>query len=417
MKGAPAIDTPPYQQRYLSDLPKHSVGLRKRPEDFRVEEVPLYEPKGDGQHLYVEATKQGIPTSALIRRLQNELEMDYQEIGTAGRKDADAVTTQRVSLNLIQAEQVEKITLEDVDLNVLGRHRNKLQPGHLAGNRFRIRARHDQPDQLAGPVREALQRLASRGVPNYYGPQRFGRRGDTSKLGRAMVEDRLDDFFDHYLGRPDPNDPDRIRAARRAYEKGNLRQARERWPKDEQDRRQCLAVFLDRGPGTHGPAMGRISKSARNLFANAFQSELFNRLLTERLPRYMRLEPGDIAQRHDSGGQFVVEDLPREADRNRRFDISPTGLVPGTDSWFAEGDPGARERSLCQRYGATPDDFAPVSYLRTSGTRRRYRAELKEIKLETGKDDYGSYLEVGFQLPPGSYASVLLYEVFGVYPD
>lgn len=403
----------PFVSRHLSERPSIGGSWRERPEDFRVEERPLYEPDGEGQHLYVEATKVSLPTSALVRRLQAALDLKHHHVGTAGRKDSFAVTTQRISLNHATASRVEEVSIDDVEMTVLGRHRNKLQPGHLAGNQFEVRFRPDNPERALPLLNENVQRLRARGVPNFFGPQRFGRRKDTSMLGRLMVHDRLPEFFDQYLGKPGPTDSDRIRAARRAYDKGNLNQARQRWPKHEQNRRKALAILRDRGRETVGPAMGAIAKSRRTLFVNAFQSELFNRLLSERIGDFARLRTGDIARREDSGGMFVVEDLPREARRNQRFDISPTGILPGYDPWPAEEDPGRRERNLMRRHGAEPEDFSPVKYLRCEGSRRPLRVPLKTPRISRDRDRHGPLLRLEFELPPGSYASVVMHELTG----
>ena len=87
-----------------------------------------------------------------------------------------------------------------------GHHTNKLRPGHLAGNRFILRIRGVGPDQLAA-AEAILDVLRRRGVPNYFGHQRFGARNDTADLGRAMVKGDLDEFTAILLGRSRPGDP------------------------------------------------------------------------------------------------------------------------------------------------------------------------------------------------------------------
>lgn len=152
---------------------------------FAVEEIPLYEPSGEGEHLHLTVEKRGIDTPELLRRLAAAAGVDRREIGWAGLKDRDAVARQRVSLPRRAAEP-RLAALGDADYAVLGArpHRNKLRVGHLAGNRFRLTlpGRCD-PELLAGRLRE----LRERGLPNYFGFQRFGAQGDNHHRGLQLL--------------------------------------------------------------------------------------------------------------------------------------------------------------------------------------------------------------------------------------
>src|SRR6476646_10490139 len=100
----------------LPYLTPSSVGIggviRAQPEDFRVDERPLYLPCGQGEHLYLRVTKRGLSTPDLVRRISSTLGVKVQGIGTAGLKDARAVTTQLVSLNGVPDERVSRLKLE-----------------------------------------------------------------------------------------------------------------------------------------------------------------------------------------------------------------------------------------------------------------------------------------------------------------
>jgi tRNA pseudouridine13 synthase len=84
--------------------------IRSEPEDFRVEERPLYVPCGEGEHLYVKVTKRLLSTPDLIRRLSSTLGVKVQGIGAAGLKDARAVTTQFLSLHGVTEERISRVT-------------------------------------------------------------------------------------------------------------------------------------------------------------------------------------------------------------------------------------------------------------------------------------------------------------------
>lgn len=121
-------------------LPGIGGRIRSEPEDFRVEERPLYLPCGQGEHLYVRVTKRLLSTPDLVRRISSTVGVKMQGIGTAGLKDAKAVTTQMLSLHAATEERVARLKVDDhiVAVEVLGRHRNRLRPGHHAGNRFQL---------------------------------------------------------------------------------------------------------------------------------------------------------------------------------------------------------------------------------------------------------------------------------------
>ncbi|MBN2169965.1 MAG: tRNA pseudouridine(13) synthase TruD [Candidatus Krumholzibacteriota bacterium] len=152
---------------------------------FAVEEIPLYEPCGEGDHLYLTVEKRGIDTPELLRRLAAAAGVDRREIGWAGLKDRHAVARQRVSLPRGAAEsRLEALGDEDYAVLDARPHRNKLRVGHLAGNRFRLllRGRCD-PEALA----ERLREIRERGLPNYFGFQRFGAQRDSHQRGLHLL--------------------------------------------------------------------------------------------------------------------------------------------------------------------------------------------------------------------------------------
>src|SRR5262245_21682085 len=178
-------------QPYLtSNIPGIGGKTRVLPEDFQVEERPLYLPSGKGEHLYVKITKRLLSTPDLVRKLSSMLGIKVQAIGTAGFKDARAVTSQMVSMHFVEPEQLSRHKTDDhlLSVEVLGRHRNRLRPGHHAGNRFQLVIRN-----VAAHAKETvpvtMEVLGRHGVPNYFGLQRQGRRGDNFRIGEALLSD------------------------------------------------------------------------------------------------------------------------------------------------------------------------------------------------------------------------------------
>src|SRR5712672_1922649 len=122
--------------------------IKQRAEDFFVQELPLYEPSGEGEHVYVEIQKVGISTFEAINRISRALKVSPRGIGYAGMKDAQAVTVQTLSILGTTPEAVMALQLPGITVRWAIRHGNKLRLGHLKGNRFAIRLRHVSPTDV-----------------------------------------------------------------------------------------------------------------------------------------------------------------------------------------------------------------------------------------------------------------------------
>jgi tRNA pseudouridine13 synthase len=121
-----------------AELPGVGGRLRARDEDFEVEEVPSYEPCGSGDHLYLWIEKRGVAPEFFARTIAQKLGTHPGNVGTAGLKDRHAVTRQWVSVPKECEPNVAKLDGGGIRVLKTGRHTNKLKPGHLRGNRFRI---------------------------------------------------------------------------------------------------------------------------------------------------------------------------------------------------------------------------------------------------------------------------------------
>jgi tRNA pseudouridine13 synthase len=395
----------------MATKPTPGIGgdMKRRPADFRVEEVPLYELEGDGPHLYFEVETRDISTDDAIEKIADHLGTRASRFGYAGRKDTHAVTTQRMSLEHADEDRLAEFDHPRIEVTPLDWHRNKLQPGHLAGNEFTITLRNtrtpdsDRLDEIVGTLRD-------HGVPNYFGPQRFGRRGDTATLGRLMVTDRLDTFINAYFGRPDTSsDPDEVLRAREAFEDGNYEAAMDHWPDHYSIKRRALSTYIDRERPK--PVLSAIPKSRRKLFVSAFQSQLFNEQIAARIDSLDTVHTGGIARKTDTGGMFRVEDSEAEQPRADRFEISPTGALPGEDLWEAEGKQGELEEAVLEKHNLSTEDFKKVSYLGAGGSRRPLRFKPEGLDWQKGEDEHGDYVRVTFFAPSGCYATVLLREL------
>jgi len=164
--------------------PEASGRLRAEPDDFQVWELPLVEPDDSGSHLWLEVCKRNANTQWVAGQLAAAAGVPVRDVGFAGMKDRRAVTTQWFSIGTQTAANTEWAVWEIPGVSILQarRHRRKLQRGALRGNRFRIGV-HDLRGELSG-LEERIALVARYGVPNYFGPQRFGRGG--ANVARAV---------------------------------------------------------------------------------------------------------------------------------------------------------------------------------------------------------------------------------------
>jgi tRNA pseudouridine13 synthase len=396
-----------------TEFPGVGGAIKSRPEDFFVEELPLYEASGAGDHTYALIEKKGIGTREALDRLAQALNVARRAIGLAGLKDAQSVARQWVSIEHLPAERLDHLTLPDVRVLQTSRHTNKLKPGHLRGNRFVVRLRRfalplPQAAQTAG---EVLSILSRRGVPNYFGPQRFGNHQDNHLLGKAVARNDAAAFADLLLGHPSQDlDSPAAFEARRLYDEGRYEEAAKAWPGHFIDQRRALRA-LAAGKGNKKKVFYTVDKHLKGLFVSAYQSDLFNRVLAARMPDIDKLLLGDMAYLHANGACFRVEQPEVEQPRCDRFEISPTGPLLGGRTTRLTGPAGDIENPILDGENLNENDFRQMRHLGARGGRRPLRFQPRDAALTSGSDDLGSYLEFRFELDAGCYATALLAEI------
>lgn len=386
--------------------------IKRFDEDFVVEEMPRYQPSGSGTHVYFVIEKRGLPTLAAIQHIARALGRQPRDIGYAGMKDAHGVTRQMLSLEHIAPARIESLALSRIKVLSISRHTNKLKLGHLAGNRFVIKIRDTQPSPESW-ARAIVELLGRRGVPNYFGPQRFGARGDNAHIGRVVLLGQYDEAVALMLGQPGPMDHGDARRARELFEKGDYTAAADAWPRGtfSQQSRMCRAL------ATHGDDARKAWRAAdhtlRKLFLSAFQSNLFNQVLARRLELQLmdKLLVGDIAYKHVNGACFHVEDATAEQPRCDAFEISPTGPLFGRRMTPASGAPGEFESAVLAESGVDQETLSGRDSGRLDGARRPLRVPLGEVRVESGGDEQGPFLLLAFALPAGAYATNVIREV------
>jgi tRNA pseudouridine13 synthase len=392
-----------------TSIPGIGGTIKQRPEDFFVQELPLYEPSGVGEHVYAEVQKVGLTTFDAINRIADALRVSSRDIGYAGLKDSRAITRQIFSIPGTTEQAVMGLQIPGLAVQWAARHGNKLRLGHLGANRFAIKIRDVNPTDVVRltPVVELLQR---RGMPNYFGEQRFGRRGDNDKLGATLIRGRPEELLKLLLGSPDPalDDPATVQA-RALFDEGKLEQSMHHWPRRHGMERRILARLIK--TGRPGAAVKAVDQRLRRLWVSALQSKLFNEVVARRIESLDKLMDGDLAYLHDRGAVFLVEQAAAEQPRCDAFEISPTGPLVGYRMSLPAGEPLRVEEEIFKAHGLTPGHFRQEGRDRAKGVRRPLRVRPTDVTLAAGVDEHGAHVTAAFTLPPGAYATVLLREL------
>jgi tRNA pseudouridine13 synthase len=395
---------------YLTaDIAPVAAAIKRRYEDFSVEEIAAYEPCGQGDHVYFTIEKRGLSTLRAVGDIARKLGVLTKDIGLAGLKDARAVAVQTLSVEHVDPRRLEGLDIPRIRVLGVTRHRNKLKIGHLHGNRFVIRLR-DVEKGREDDIARCCEVLLSRGVPNYFGQQRFGSRGDTWRIGQAVLENDQQTAIDLMLGRPGPSDTGDVLKARQLYDAGDFAAAAKAWPYGFRDNVRACRV-LERNRGNARRAFHAVDQRLKKFYVNAFQSHLFNRVLGARIDEIDRVRDGDLAWKHDNGAVFRVEDAAVEKDRAGRFEISPTGPIFAPRMTRPGGDIDELEQSVLREAGIGEENFARLARMKLHGARRPLRFRPEDLQAATGRDEHGYFVELRFSLPAGCYATMILREI------
>ena len=393
---------------YLTDRSvKISGEFKTVPEDFLVEEIPLYKPCGSGEHLYLLVEKTGLSTDQLINKISRQLGIRARDIGFAGKKDRVGFTRQWLSLGKLQKEKVANIDITNVKILANEYHRNKLRRGHLKGNRFFIVLRNVDQEALQ-KSKNILEKLIKTGIPNYFGPQRFGAKGDNPTVGWALLVEDWPLVFKLILGNPQKNlDSPKFFQARTYFEEGDYQQALFLWPDDQFFAKAVLRSLIKSG-NNFQKAGKLLPRPQLNFYLNSLQSKWFNESLAQRLTKIDRIWEGDLAYLHRNGAVFQVMDTEAEQIRVDKFEISPSGPMWGSKMIRPEEKELRLENTVMEQNKIGLQKLQSLfEKWRIKGERRTYRIKLENSKIS----QQGNNLHLNFDLPSGSYGTVVIREL------
>ena len=351
----------------------------KAPEDFIVEELPLYEPSRTGTHTYFAIRKRNLSTMEAINRIARDLQVRTRDFGYAGLKDKNAITTQVLSVEGVAPERILKIEQPAIEVLWAERHTHKLRIGHLRGNRFELTLRDISHDTVS-LVETVMQRFVIEGVPNRFGTQRFGNKNDSHLIGKALVKAEWETVVRYII----TDDAPQVDSVARRIQRELARKPVEK-------------------------VVASIPYRLRKLYLSAYQAYLFNTVLEKRMPRLGKLLAGDIAVKHSNGAPFLVADPTVEQPRVDAFEISPSGPIFGYKMRMPTGDVFTLETSILADEGVRLEKFRKVAGIRLPGTRRPLRMPIQ--LHEVSAVDSGAGIRLGFTLPAGGYATVVVEEL------
>ena len=166
--------------------------IRTTPDDFVVTELVEIDFSDDGEHDWLWVEKTGANTHWVAGQLAIHAGVAPRDVGYAGLKDRHAVTRQWFSVRRPSAGGTNWGAFAADGVCIVERrlHRRKLKRGAHRGNAFRIALRADEMASHQDDIARRMTQIRTTGVPNYFGEQRFGRKGTNIELGLSLFQGR-----------------------------------------------------------------------------------------------------------------------------------------------------------------------------------------------------------------------------------
>lgn len=390
---------------FVTSIPGVGGKLRYKPQDFYVEEIapPSQEAGEDGvdgeerqrkgEYVHFTLEKINWDTMSAVQALARAVNAHPRRFGYAGNKDKRAITKQRVSAHRVKEDRLRQVFLPGIELYDFKRAEKPILLGGLMGNRFRIVARlieAENVEELKMRLCAIREELGSRGIPNYFGYQRFGViRPNTHLVGRELVRGSIKDAVMKYLGSPYSLEKHDAREARACFDENlDYEEALRRYP-DRLRYERAMLRHLSKNPRDYAGALRQLPKKLGILLVHAYQSYLFNRVLSRAI---------------EAGIDF----------RGLKIPLFGYATPPG------DGPLGELEKEVLEEEGITPKNFwiRSMPEYSTRGYHRDACIET-EIDLTAQEDEHNpgkKAFTASFTLPRGSYATVVMREFMKTDP-
>ncbi len=343
------------------------VHFSKNSRDFVVTEIPLYEFKGEGEHLVLKIRKKDLTTWQMLKVLSEYTGVKVKEIGYAGLKDKAGMTIQYISLPKKFEKEIEKFSYEKIKILEKTYHTNKIRVGHLKGNRFFVRLKKVSLVE-SKRLESVLRNIEKNGFANYFGYQRFGNERENFLIGREILEGKR---------------KERNKKMRNFFISAYQSHLFNLWLSRRVEINRFFASF-----------------SVKELMESFdWPKDLVE--IIKREKSFCKILPGDVLHHYPYGKVFICDEVLKESERFSRQDITLTGLVFGKKAFKSVGIAGEIEKNFfseCKEY----ED-------KLQGSRRFAWIWPKDLESEYKEKE--AWFEIHFTLPKGSYATVFIEEL------
>ncbi len=350
------------KKQFFLNHSKIDVYFKQSKDDFVVTEIPLYDFSGEGEHLILKMRKKDLSTWDAVQIISDNIGCKSRDIGYAGLKDKNAMTIQSISIPKQYEEKIDAFDHPKIKFLEKTYHNNKIRVGHLKGNKFFIRIKRVFPND-AKVLESVLGQIATNGMPNYFGFQRFGINGDNYLKGKQIIDGTL---------------KERNRKLKQMYVNAYQSHLFNGWLSKRVEISKLVNAFKPE------EICEKLEMTKAEVKALKAQEHPFKILM------------GDVMNHYPFGRIFHVEDMESEATKFNLRDRVPTGLLCGKKAKLAVGK--ARE---------IEEQFDEVT--NADGTRRFAWVFPDEVQSEYKEE--GNHFELSFTLPKGCYATELLSEL------
>lgn len=442
----PKLETQIGIKVYATRSPGIGGTIKRDVEDFIVEEMlvdgsratiknrsklnPLGSSSVRDRFLICVLIKRNWDTISAVKAVANQLRIGMDRIQFAGLKDKRAATAQYVTIEGISPRDVEKVHLKDLTLLSAGYLHHELSQFYLLGNSFQLVISRIANSEST--VRRRLRRITeelNQGVPNFFGHQRFGTiRPITHQAGKAILKGDFKKAAMLFLAKPSRLEHPEARLARKALQStGDFREALKNYPASLRYERSML-THLVKNPDDYVGAFRRLPLRLLELFTEAYQSYLFNELLSRRLMRGLsltRAETGDHVVNLERSGLPILttskivsgESVPEINSAIQAGRMRLAIPLLGYRHKHSFGVNEEIEKQILEEEDISTSDFKVHATPEVSlkGKLRAAITPLNDFRLEEISPDSteaeGLEANIRFNLYRGSYASVVLREL------
>ena len=392
---------------YFSFSPGIGGKMKKKVEDFYVEEIPVSVPHDEsGKNIILKVRLRNWETNRFVKILSNRLGISRNRIYFAGTKDKRSVSVQYFCI--MNMKGIPETKLNDVEILDSFRSDRCLHLGDLKGNKFRLKVKDGVCDERVVNIENELNGK----FPNFFGVQRFGAsRPVTHIVGKYIINGDFENAVRYYIGYPGDFEDD---PGRRIFWNGGTARETIKLINPHAEYERAMLNHLITRPMDYVGALRSLPKNLLMMFIHGYQSYLFNRMVSERLKSGMDLQTGDIVMKVRNGipvqefvrvNSFNIDKIKKLIQNGRAYTST---LLFGYESKFSGGIQGDIESKIVKDENITQQNFRIIKIpeLSSKGRRRNIIARFFDYSRDN--------CQFSFFLNPGTYATSLMREFMKV---